>query len=212
MDELTKQLRIALQAPLPGEPAQYRMAHQVRRGYLPERPDARQAAVLALLYPHRTEPHLVLIQRPSRDPRDPHQGQISFPGGRREPEDPDLAATALREAEEEVGVPAGQVELIGSLTSLYIPVSNFKVYPYVGVLDERPDFRPQPSEVQDIIEAPLAAFRDPANVQLKDMEIGTGLTLRDVPYFAIANHVVWGATAMMLSELIVALDTDWGGA
>ena len=199
MDELTERLRTALRAPLPGESAQYRMAHQARRGYLTIRPDAREAAVLALLYPHREEPHLVLIQRPSRDPRDPHQGQISFPGGRREVTDPDLATTALREAEEEIGVPAERVELIGSLTSLYIPVSNFKVFPYVGILDARPD----------IIEAPFEAFRDPGNVQLTDMEIGPGLTLRGVPYFAIGGHVVWGATAMMLSELIVALEEDW---
>lgn len=212
MDELIERLRGALHAPLPGESAQYRMAHQSRRGYLTERPDARQAAVLALLYPHENEPHLVLIQRPARDPRDPHQGQISFPGGRREPADPDLATTALREAQEEVGVPTGRVEVIGSLTSLYIPVSNFKVYPYVGISRERPVFRPQPSEVQEIIEVPFAAFRNPDNVRLTDMELAQGLVLRGVPYFSIGGHVVWGATAMMLSELIVALEADWSGA
>jgi 8-oxo-dGTP pyrophosphatase MutT (NUDIX family) len=206
MDKLTEKLRSALRGPLPGEAAQYRMAHQARRGYLAERPDAREAAVLALLYPHADEPHLVLIQRPSRDARDPHRGQISFPGGRRETTDPDLAATALREAEEEVGVPADRVELLGALTPLYIPVSNFKVQPYVGIALERPRFRPQPSEVQDIIEAPFSVFRDPATVRLTDMELGRGLVLRGVPYFDVAGHVVWGATAMMLNELIVALE------
>jgi len=138
----------------------------------------------------------------SANAKDRHRGQISFPGGRFEPQDKHLANTALREAEEEVGVDAGQVELIGGLTDLYIPVSNFRVDPYVGYTEITPDFIPQESEVNDILEVPVEELIHPGNLKYKDLTIREGFTIPNVPYFDLLGKTVWGATAMMLSELV----------
>ena len=159
------------------------------------------AAVLMLLYPKNGEPHLVLIERTSHNERDRHRGQIGLPGGKREAEDEDFAATALREAEEEVGVDRSRVQLLGALSPLYIPVSNFEVYPYVGTTDQAPTFVRQESEVNAIIEVPLRQFLDPVNHRSRDMNFSENLIVKRVPYFAVAEQTVWGATAMMLSEL-----------
>jgi 8-oxo-dGTP pyrophosphatase MutT (NUDIX family) len=188
---------------LPGREAQLKMAaHTTRKGYLKAPPEANQAGVLALLYPKQAEWHIVLIERGSSNPNDRHRGQISFPGGRYEEQDQYLSNTALREAEEEVGVDAGQVELLGPLTDLYIPVSNFQVAPYVGFTEITPRFVPQEEEVQGILEVPVRELIRPENLKMKDLIIREGFTLKQVPYFHLMNKVVWGATAMMLSELV----------
>ncbi len=202
MDVLIQELKEKLSDPLPGPDAQYKMAHAVRRSYAPPPEDARLAAVLALLYPKNEDWHLVLIERVSTNPKDRHRGQISFPGGKHEPEDPSLLYTAIREAEEEVGVVADVIHPLGALTELYIPVSNFLVHPFVGYLDHRPEFSPQLTEVQSILEVPFDYFLDEANIQFTDMTISKGITLRKVPYYNVADKVLWGATAMMLRELI----------
>ncbi len=205
MNELVTDLRDKLQRPLPGAPAQYKMAHQVRQ-YAPKPPaHARRAGVLALFYPKAGDVHLVLIRRRSGHANDRHAGQVSFPGGAHESGDATLSHTALRETEEEVGAPISDIELLGPLSPLYIPVSNFLVYPYVGQLDFQPQFQPDYSEVEYIIEVPLAVLQDPTNVRKTDLPITKQLILRDVPYFAVDDHVVWGATAMMLSELLTVL-------
>lgn len=191
-----------LEGPLPGRQAQYRMAHAVRHQVPEMTARARKAGVLALFYPKRDDWHIVLIERDSRNPNDRHRGQISFPGGRFEPPDRTLADTALREAEEEVGAPAHDIQLLGALTDLYIPVSNFKVSPYVGVLNYAPEFTPQEEEVSRIIEAPFELFTEPQNVRKKNMTVQGKLTLRNVPYFDIDGQTVWGATAMMINELV----------
>ncbi|MEM9259878.1 MAG: CoA pyrophosphatase [Bacteroidota bacterium] len=202
MNTFIDDLQAALQQPLPGQVAQFEMAHGVRKNTIPPPPDAREAGVMALLFPKARQWHLTLIQRTSTNPNDRHSGQVSFPGGKREESDDSLQITALREAEEEVGVKADDITVLGSLTELYIPVSNFKVQPYVGFLAYQPTFDPQPSEVQMVIEAPFTAFQDRANHKLRDLQIQTNLVLRNVPYFAIDEHMVWGATAMMISELL----------
>lgn len=145
---------------------------------------------------------MVFIERRSNNPNDRHSGQISFPGGKYEQEDVNYEATALRETEEEVGVDQGKIEILGSLTDLYIPVSNFQVFPYVGMTEETPEFELQTSEVSSILEVPFEQLTDPGIVGVKDLKIGSHLTLKGVPYFDVQEHVVWGATAMMLSELL----------
>ena len=111
-----------------------------------------------------------------------------------------MLASAVREAEEEIGVPRSGVRVLRDLTPLYIPVSNFLVHPFVGMTDQRPDFLPQPEEVAQILEVPLRTVLDPGIRQVTDLQIHSGFTLKDVPYFDLSGHVVWGATAMILSE------------
>ncbi|GJM34989.1 MAG: coenzyme A pyrophosphatase [Saprospiraceae bacterium] len=202
MSVFIQQLRQKLSHPLPGAEAQYKMAHAVRRSYdLP--PDtAKLASVLALFYAKASQWHLVLIERNSTNANDRHKGQISFPGGKCEPEDQSLFHTAVREAEEEVGVPAESIKWLGSLTELYIPVSNFLVHPFVGFVDHIPTFTPQLSEVKSILEVPFDYFLDKTNIQHTDMKIGQNITLRQVPYYSVEGKIVWGATAMIISELM----------
>lgn len=158
----------------------------------------RTAAVLMLLYPKDGETHMVLIVRNTY--KGVHSAQVAFPGGKYEETDPDFAYTALREAQEEVGVNPEVVELIKPFTPMYIPPSNFMVHPFLGVAKQELKFVPDPSEVARIIELPLAVFLDEAIV------IETSLTTSysteiNVPAFNIEETIVWGATAMMLSEL-----------
>lgn len=207
MHDFIEQLHQKLQAPLPGTDAQYRMAHAVRQSYAPPPLTAKEAGVMALLYPKQQDWHLALIQRTSSgNPNDSHSGQISFPGGKRESSDIDLQMTALRETEEEIGVAAKDISILGRLTELYIPVSNFRVFPYVGYLDHEPEFALQPSEVHELLQVPFPRFQDPAARQLTDIKISQQLVLKKVPYYNIDNKVVWGATAMMISELLAVLE------
>ena len=204
-------LRKRLAAPLPGRAAQYRMAsmHRLEElGYNPvPPPDAKVACVLKLLYRRDNAWHTLLIQR-TQNPRDRHSGQVSFPGGRFEENDGALVNVALREAQEEVGVLPGQVEVLGRLTELYIPVSNFVVHPFVGVLLGSPDFRPQPGEVESILTPALTVFSRPENRKMADLTVGQGIMLKDVPYFDVEGRMVWGATAMILSEFLELLDVS----
>jgi len=113
-----------------------------------------------------------------------------------------LSFTARREAEEEVGVDKDEIILLGSLTQLYVPVSRFLIHPHVGFIDKEPAFVPQPSEVKKIIEAPLEQLLDVRSRRRKDIEAPNKMMLRDVPFFEINGHTVWGATAMILSEFL----------
>lgn len=198
-------LRHQLTQALPGRSAQYKMAHAVRVNYPPPPADARVACVMVLLYPVDSNWHIVLIERMSSNPNDRHGGQISFPGGGLEAEDHSLEACALREANEEVGVKVEDIKILGKLTDLYIPVSNFQVHPFVGKIDYRPEFIPQPSEVKSIVEVPLAHLQDPATLAKIDMDVSPKIKLKNVPYYKVQDHVVWGATAMMLSEFLEVL-------
>ncbi|RMD71912.1 MAG: CoA pyrophosphatase [Bacteroidetes bacterium] len=197
-----QQLSARLREPLPGARAHARMTHPARYRQRVAPPDARQAGVMALLFPKEGEWHLTFIERQAHNPDDRHGGQISFPGGSREPGDATLAHTALRETEEEVGVPATHVLLLGALTPLYIPVSNFDVHPWVGVVAAPPVFRPQESEVRAVLTAPLSWFGRPEAVQRGTIRVHPGVELHDVPWFDLHGKVLWGATAMMLSELL----------
>lgn len=200
---IVSRLRHALAAPLPGLEAQLRMSPAHRSGRQdPLYPDVglREGAVLVAIYPALEEPMLVLTRRPDTLPD--HPGQISLPGGRRDGDEP-LEETALREAWEEVGIQRDSVEILGPLSPLHIPHSNYLVYPYVGVLRNRPPFRRNPAEVAEMIEVPLRRLTDDGSrrraiwpLHGRDVE---------VPYYEVSGHAVWGATAMMLSELVALL-------
>lgn len=205
MEKVIDALRHRLAGPLPGREAQLKMASMRRLQELEPFPsppdDARVACVLNLIHWQAGAWRTVLIQR-TANPRDRHSGQVSFPGGRWEEHDEQLAHVALRETEEEVGVPAQQVEVLGQLTDLYIPVSNFLVHPFVGILHGPADFFPQPGEVELVLTPALAIFEAGANRKSTDLTLHQGITLKNVPYFDVDGRIVWGATAMIMNEFL----------
>lgn len=164
-------------------------------------PDARIACVLNLLSWKDGAWHTILIQR-TQNPRDRHSGQVSFPGGRYEENDGELQNVALRETYEELGIPPVYIEILGQLTELYIPVSNHVVYPFVGVLKEQVPFVPQPGEVAHILTPAVEMFTRSENRKSTDLTLHGGITLKEVPYYDVEGRIVWGATAMILSEFL----------
>ncbi|RMG78248.1 MAG: CoA pyrophosphatase [Bacteroidetes bacterium] len=201
MDSFIQKIKEGLQRPLPGVEAHYKMSHVTRKYYNKAPSDARIACVLALFYPSGSEWQLTYIERDSTNPNDRHSGQISFPGGKYEPEDRTFEQGALRETEEEIGVPQKDIQLLGRLTELYIPVSDFLVYPFVGFLDYEPRFIPQPGEVKSVIHVPFSELLRPEIVQVRDLRISPAISLKKVPYYDLNGKTLWGATAMMTSEL-----------
>jgi len=204
--DLLQKIKTNLKSPLPGKTAQDKMSHAIRKHATNVPKDARTACVMGLLYPKNEEWHIVLIERQSSHPDDKHGGQISFPGGMQEASDPSLEYTALRETYEEIGIPINQITLLGPTTSLYIPVSNFQVFPFMGYLENTPVFQPQPSEVRSILEIPISHFLNTETLKTKDMKISKNMTLKNVPYYDIQGHVLWGATAMMIREMLEVME------
>jgi len=197
-------VRAALARPLPGLRGQLRMVPSYRFDfdlYAKGAVDCRRAAVLFLLYPHDGQLTTLLTVRPSHLPD--HPGQVSFPGGARDAEEL-VVETALREAQEEVGLDPALVQPLGRLTHIYIPPSHFCIQILVGYAAQRPCFRPNPHEVAQILETPLAHFFGPANVGYEPRLVN-GVE-HTVPYFAIGPHRVWGATAIAIAELITAIE------
>lgn len=158
----------------------------------------RIASVLMLFYPKNDKTHLVLIVRNSYEGI--HSAQIAFPGGKHESEDENFSVTALRETHEEVGIHPDKIEILKPFTELYIPPSNFMVHPFLGISKEELVFVPEPAEVANIIELPLSTFLDDAIVINTNLSTSYAANIT-VPAFKIEEHIVWGATAMMLSEL-----------
>jgi 8-oxo-dGTP pyrophosphatase MutT (NUDIX family) len=177
--------------------AQNRMA-PLRRELRPaEGVTPRQAGVLLLTFPTSEGMQLVLTRRTEH--LRAHSGQISFPGGRHNPEDESLIATALRETCEELGVCDDQVRILGPLSTIYVPPSNFEVHPTVGALNSVPIFRPNPHEVAEVLTFPLSLLLDDRAKAAEDWDFQG--VVYSVPFYWINNHKVWGATAAMLSEL-----------
>lgn len=196
-------LRARLAESLPGLEAQLRMAPQYRRDprtVAVDGKDCREGAVLALLFPLDGEVATVLTVRHAD--LNHHAGQVSFPGGRRDL-DETLQETAVREAYEEIGLPADKLTLLGQLTPLYIPPSNFCVYPFVGTTDHRPAYEPHDAEVEHILEVPIRHLLNP-ETRVEEMWDLRGQRVV-VPYYDVAGYTVWGATAMILSELLQIL-------
>ena len=204
LSDLAARLEAAFTAPLPGARVHARLTPRLIDGTIPQRaPQERPAAVLVLLFPRDGVPHLVLTVRAAGLPH--HADQISLPGGRPAAgETPE--ATALREAAEEVGVDAAAITILGRLTPVHIPVSGFTVQAIVGLVAERPAFVPAPGEVAAILEVPLATLGDPARFGVA-RRARAGVEI-DAPYFAVGEHQVWGATAMILAELLVLAGYD----
>lgn len=182
---------------LPGLQAQMLMAPKNRPFLIaPENPVL--AAVLVLLFKRSEGWYTVLIKRNEYD--GPHSGQISLPGGRKEQSDRSLQETALRETEEELGIPSSHIRILGNLTPLHIPASNYLVHPFVGYYKEIPSWKPDLSEVNYVIEVGLNHLLDTGNMKLR--KISSGKVIWEAPYYDVSGEQVWGATAMIMSEFL----------
>jgi 8-oxo-dGTP pyrophosphatase MutT (NUDIX family) len=202
MSDITvEHVRAAMRKPLPGPAAQAGMAPRPRLFRPPPGVEPRQAGVLLVLYPVQDVLHLVLTVRTAN--LEHHSGQISLPGGGWEEGDTSFQETALREADEEIGVTADGLELLGPLTPLYIPPSNNVIHPFVAYAPRRPAFRPDPEEVAELLEVPLSLLLDPATRREEDWE-RHGMLLH-VPSYAVGEHKIWGATAAVLAEFLALL-------
>lgn len=202
---IIQRLADRLRAPLPGREAHLRMASKdrsIRYGFkIPDNP--RISAVLLLLDFQEGDLVLPLIQRPSYP--GVHSGQMAFPGGKRETQDQDLTDTALREAREEINAQVSREAVIGQLSNLYIPLSNSLVTPVVAISERVQQFVPEPLEVAKVVQASMRRLSDPSSVAETTIAIGNGLRIK-APYFDVDGHIVWGATAMILSELLHLLE------
>lgn len=199
-------LEKGMKHPLPGKEAQLSMSpnpQDLRRFDTKLPLNHRKSAVLILFYPNEDKAFFPLIKRPVYP--GVHSGQIALPGGKMEEEDQDVIDTALREAWEEVGVLPQQVKLIGKMSDLFIPASNFLVSPILGYSEEMPDFVPEEKEVARIIETAVSTLYEPTIRKKKILEFSNNFRL-DTPYFEVDKEMVWGATAMILSELLQILE------
>jgi len=188
---------------LPGEEIQYKMAplerlQELKRKAL-EMNSAKKAGVLALFYPDVQErAKLILILRKTY--KGVHSAQVGFPGGKFEKEDNTLEDTALRETQEEIGVPKKDITIFKQLTQMYVPPSNFIVQPFLGITQSTPNFILQETEVEALIEVAISHFMEDSVLISKKITTSYATDLV-VPAYLLNNHVVWGATAMMLSEI-----------
>jgi 8-oxo-dGTP pyrophosphatase MutT (NUDIX family) len=200
-DTFSRQIKTILTTQLPGEEAHNRVMPTGRPRTSEAKTSSieyRDSAVGIFIFRDNSTFKSLLIQRPVYEGT--HGGQVSFPGGKAEIEDENLEHTARRESFEEVGIPLGQGELLGKLTDVYIPVSKFRVQPYVFYLEDLPVLTPDAYEVDGIISFDLAIFKS-MEIKRKSIPIAKGTILKNMAYFDIENKVVWGATALMLSEL-----------
>lgn len=199
----TNQLVDNLKYPLPGEAAHVAMqaSSKLRLSAKPNN-RTRKSAVLILFYPHQGEIYFPLILRPAYD--GVHSGQVAFPGGRYELTDESLVRTALREAQEEIGLRLTDVRILGTLTELFIPPSNFYVLPVIATIPYRPDFYPDAREVEDIFEIKLDEISDTGIIGASYIQI-RGEQIH-APHYDIHGYKIWGATAMMISELLTVIN------
>lgn len=208
------QLKARLQAPLPGMQVQYEMSIKpfpVQQWEeilvnLPE--NVRKAAVTILLFKENNQWFTYLMQRPTRGLM--HSGEVSLPGGGVEAQDENMQATAAREMQEEFGINPQEVEYLGQLSPIYIPVSNSFVQPFVAYYKANTiEFSPDAHEVVEILPTPLQWLFEKDRIKTTEIVRANGMRLKDVPYFDMHNRVVWGATAMMLQEFKHCLEKEW---
>lgn len=189
--------------PLPGEESHNKMAPKARLLEIEKwkltKKVPRQAGVISLFYPdHKMQTRLLLILRKTY--KGVHSNQVGFPGGKVERSDRDIRQTALRETWEEVGVAPQQIQLIKSVTELFIPPSNFLVHPFIGLTDSTPHFVAQQTEVEQIIEVLFSDFMDDKLETTQTLSTSYAQNIT-VPSFKFNDFIVWGATAMILSEI-----------
>jgi len=198
-------LKQQLVSELPGVNSHIRLAPEFRvrdliAGQVPSH--ALESAVLIVLYPHHSQLHTAVILR--NEYNGTHSGQISLPGGKAELSDLSFEHTALREAQEEIGINPDKLEIIGSLSRFYVQPSNFIIYPFIAFTSHRPNFKMDPFEVQRIIEINIFEDLTYEKIQIKTIHFQNNLSVA-APGFPVGNEFMWGATAMIFSELIQVL-------
>jgi 8-oxo-dGTP pyrophosphatase MutT (NUDIX family) len=196
-----------LKGKLPGESAHQKFSPPMR--LVPDENELKKlkpkiAAVMILLFKHEGRLHTLLMERVAYN--GVHSQQISFPGGKQEASDTDLSQTALRECHEEAGTLPRNIELLGPLSRLYIPPSNFLVHPYVGIYHTPDIFNKNPDEVSRLITVSLDSLKDESNQSVYDIDV-RGKTI-SCPAFHVQNTIVWGATAMIISELLEVIYSE----
>jgi len=202
-DSFKNDLKKLENLPLPGQISQLKMSPPYREKLMALQKDkikdAKKAAVMALFYPNTAnEASIILILRKTY--KGVHSAQVGFPGGKAEQNDDSLKETALRETEEEIGVPISSIKVLKALTQVYIPPSNFYVHPFIGFCDKTPEFVKQDSEVESLLEIAVHDLLSETNVTSKKVSTKYDLEV-NVPAYHLIGHLVWGATAMMLSEV-----------
>ncbi|MBS1623957.1 MAG: CoA pyrophosphatase [Bacteroidetes bacterium] len=198
-------LKARLARPLPGKEAQFLMAPGYRPDYTDEEVmkfNPRIGGVLLLINPAPEGYKVIFTLR--KEYSGTHSGQMSFPGGKKEEGDPDITYTALRETQEEIGVEPAAVQVLGHLTHLYIPPSNFLVYPTVGILSGPYNFTKHEYEVEEIVEIPLSFFMNDESLATTRIKL-IGKAEVEVPAYLYDKYVIWGATAIMMSEFVFVL-------
>jgi 8-oxo-dGTP pyrophosphatase MutT (NUDIX family) len=191
-----------MKEPLPGLAAQLKMEPPHRHNEFQKNPDFsnyRKSAVLIILWVDHESLNTAFILRSEYDGF--HSNQIAFPGGKNEKSDQNLVHTALREANEEVGINPETVKVVGSLTPLFIPPSRFIVYPVIGITKNKPDFKTDPREVRTLLITDISKFLNIKNIVKHQFNI-RNTTINDIPCYKMDDHLIWGATAMILSELL----------
>ena len=185
---------------LPGEVAHLKMSSEIRMNdfiFRKEHENSKKCGVLILLFPFNNKIYSALILRAEYDGI--HSGQVALPGGKYEKTDLNIIQTAIRETSEEIGVKMNDIHIIGSLTKLYIPPSDYIVYPSIGYVSAKPEFIPDSNEVKKVIEYSIETLLDETIIKTKEFHINANISF-NAPFFEIENHIVWGATAMILSE------------
>jgi len=193
-------IKRAVNSTRPGLQSQLTMVTDPRPGhktYAEMKNNCKKAGVLVLCFPQKSAFCLVLTRR--TDEVKYHPNQISLPGGQCEPEESPLDA-ALRETHEELGIAPKKIRVLGQLTPLYIPPSNYCVYPAVAIMDHPPAYNPRSKEVAEVIEVPLTHLLDDKNI-LKEIWPLHGRNV-SVPFYLYEKHKIWGATAMILAEFL----------
>ncbi len=200
--DFLSQFKKELSNNLPGEAAHQKMApinRPLSSFALKEAKNIRESAVVIVLFRKNNEIHCILTQRQEYEGN--HSGQISFPGGKKDDSDFNLEATARRECFEEIGIPIDSGVLLGQLTDVYVPVSSFKVSPFVIFHYELPPLIRNEREVAEIIDFPLFDLKKEELIARMEVPLTNGVNLKNIPYFKLSNKKVWGATALILSEI-----------
>lgn len=195
-----------LKREMPGKSAHSKMQPKLKDGSgirFNHKKKAKEGGVLILLYEQDGIVKFPLIERPQYDGI--HSGQISLPGGKWESTDEDLIETALRETEEEIGVKKSEVKVLGSLSPFFVGASNYDILPVIGTLSTKPEFKPDAREVQEIVTPAVQHLLNEEKKKTQDINVEKGFVLTS-PYFDLESKIVWGATAMILSELAFILD------
>ena len=209
MERKIEKLESLLKGELPGLAAQLKMAPQFRKEELQNyqlEGKGKKSAVLILFNPFADDLSIILTKRSAQLKH--HRGQVSFPGGRVDQADKDDIATALRETHEEIGIKPEDIKVLGRLSRLIIPPTNFDVSPIVGVLTKSPSYVRSVDEVESVEEVPIVQLMDKQNIKQKLFTTSSSGNHRKAPYYDLMGMEIWGATAMIISELVEVLKID----